>query len=154
MKLQAQHLADYLHCTPVIDWETSAILEQTQAITRGLTPDTAQAQALFAWVRDAIPHAWDIGTDVVTCAVSEGRPPAALWPRGGAKKGFGFLIRKDGAMLYVPVACYGTRDEQAAAALRCGEHRAGCSILVCDAACILVTVQQYRRTVTSNEKSA
>jgi transglutaminase-like putative cysteine protease len=71
MKLQSPHLADYLQCTPIIDWETPAIIAQTQAITRALTHDTAKAQALFEWVRDAIPHSWDIRTDVVTCAASE-----------------------------------------------------------------------------------
>ena len=50
---------------------TPAIIEQTRAVTQGLTHDTAQAQALFEWVRDAIPHAWDIQADVVTCAASE-----------------------------------------------------------------------------------
>ena len=71
MKLQSQHLADYLQCTPIIDWATPAIIAQTQAITRGLTHDTEKAQALFEWVRDAMPHSCDIGTDVVTCAASE-----------------------------------------------------------------------------------
>jgi transglutaminase-like putative cysteine protease len=71
MKLQSPHLADYLKCTPIIDWETPAIIAQTQAITRALTHDTAKAQALFEWVRDAIPHAWDIRNDVVTCTASE-----------------------------------------------------------------------------------
>jgi len=71
MKLQSPHLADYLKCTPIIDWETPAIIEQTQALTRSLTHDTEKARALFEWVRDAIPHSWDIGTDVVTCAASE-----------------------------------------------------------------------------------
>jgi transglutaminase-like putative cysteine protease len=71
MKLQSLHLTDYLKCTPVIDWETPAIIEQTQAITYGLTYDTEKARALFEWVRDVIPHAWDIGTDVVTCTASE-----------------------------------------------------------------------------------
>ena len=56
MKLQSQHLADYLHCTPIIDWETPAIIAQTQAITHGLTHDTEKAHALFEWVRDTIPH--------------------------------------------------------------------------------------------------
>jgi transglutaminase-like putative cysteine protease len=71
MKLQSQHLADYLQCTPIIDWETPAIIAQTRAITRGLTHDTAKAQALFEWVRDAIPHSWDIQTDIVTCTARE-----------------------------------------------------------------------------------
>ena len=34
MQLQSPYLADYLQCTPIIDWETPAIIEQTQAITR------------------------------------------------------------------------------------------------------------------------
>lgn len=42
-----------------------------QTITRFLTRDTEKARALFEWVRDVIPHAWDIGTDVVTCTASE-----------------------------------------------------------------------------------
>jgi transglutaminase-like putative cysteine protease len=71
MKLQSSSLADYLQCTAIIDWDTLAIIEQTRAVTQGLTHDTAKAQALFEWVRDAIPHAWDIQTDVVTCAASE-----------------------------------------------------------------------------------
>jgi transglutaminase-like putative cysteine protease len=71
MKPQSPHLADYLKCTPIIDWETPAIIDQTQAITRSLTRDTEKARTLFEWVRDAIPHSWDIGTDVVTCAASE-----------------------------------------------------------------------------------
>jgi transglutaminase-like putative cysteine protease len=74
MKLQSLHLADYLKCMPIIDWETPAIIEQTQAIIRSLTRDTAKARALFEWVRDAVPHSWDIGTDVVTCAASEVLP--------------------------------------------------------------------------------
>ncbi|MBM3224560.1 MAG: transglutaminase family protein [Candidatus Tectomicrobia bacterium] len=68
MKLQSPHLADCLTCTPISDWETPAIIDQTQAIIRGLMHDMERAQALFEWVRDAIPHSWDIGTDVVTCA--------------------------------------------------------------------------------------
>src|SRR5262245_23131548 len=71
MKLQSPHLTDYLQCTPIIDWATPAIVEQTQTITRGLTHDTAKAQALFEWVRDAIPHSWDARTDIVTCTASE-----------------------------------------------------------------------------------
>jgi transglutaminase-like putative cysteine protease len=71
MKLQSPHLTDYLKCTPIIDWEMPAIVAQTATITRGLTHDTAQAQALFEWVRDTIPHSCDIRTDVVTCTASE-----------------------------------------------------------------------------------
>ena len=71
MKLQSQKLADYLQCTAVIDWQTPAVIEQTQAVTASLTQDIAQAKALFTWVRDMIPHSSDIGADVVTCTASE-----------------------------------------------------------------------------------
>jgi transglutaminase-like putative cysteine protease len=71
MKLQSPHLTDYLKCTPIIDWATPAVIDQTQAITRGFRHDTAKAQALFEWVRDAIPHSWDMRTDIVTCTASE-----------------------------------------------------------------------------------
>ena len=40
MQLQSQNLADYLQCTAVIDWQTPAIIEQTQAVTASLAgPD-------------------------------------------------------------------------------------------------------------------
>ena len=71
MKLQSPYLTDYLKCTPIVDWKTPAVIAQTQAITYGLTHDVAKARALFAWVRDTIPHSRDIGSDVVTCTASE-----------------------------------------------------------------------------------
>jgi transglutaminase-like putative cysteine protease len=71
MRLQSQHLADYLKCTSIIDWETPTIIAQTTAVTRNLIDDVEKARALFEWVRDAIPHSWDIRTEVVTCAASE-----------------------------------------------------------------------------------
>jgi len=66
MKLQSPHLTDYLQCTAVIDWQTPAVITQTQAVTASLTQDIAKAKALFEWVRDTIPHSCDIGADVVT----------------------------------------------------------------------------------------
>lgn len=71
MKLQSHNLTDYLQGTAVIDWKTPTVIEQTQAVTASLTQDIAKAKALFEWVRDTIPHASDIGADVVTCTASE-----------------------------------------------------------------------------------
>jgi transglutaminase-like putative cysteine protease len=71
MQLQSHNLTDYLQCTAVIDWQTPAVIEQTQAVTASLTQDIAKAKALFEWVRDTIPHSSDIGADVVTCTASE-----------------------------------------------------------------------------------
>jgi transglutaminase-like putative cysteine protease len=71
MQPQSQDLTDYLQSTAIIDWQTPAIIEQTQVVTASLTQDMAKARALFEWVRDAIPHSSDIGADVVTCSASE-----------------------------------------------------------------------------------
>src|SRR5215510_16569901 len=71
MKLQSPNLTNYLECTTVIDWQTPAVIEQTQAVTASLTHDIEKAKALFEWVRDTIPHSSDIGADVVTCTASE-----------------------------------------------------------------------------------
>jgi hypothetical protein len=44
MKLQSQKLADYLQCTAVIDWQTPAVIEQTQAVTAsGSVPTTCES---------------------------------------------------------------------------------------------------------------
>jgi transglutaminase-like putative cysteine protease len=71
MHLQSHSLTDYLQCTAVIDWQTPAVIAQTQAITASLPQDITKAKALFEWVRDMIPHSSDIGADVVTCTASE-----------------------------------------------------------------------------------
>src|SRR5215510_8245393 len=71
MKLQSPNLTNYLECTTVIDWQTPAVIEQTQAVTASLTHDIEKAKALFEWVRDTIPHSSDIGADVVTRTASE-----------------------------------------------------------------------------------
>lgn len=71
MKLQSQNLADYLKSTPIMNWDAPAIIAQTQAVTRHLVHDVEQAQALFEWVRDTIPHSSDMQTDLVTCSASD-----------------------------------------------------------------------------------
>ena len=71
MKLQSQHLADYLKSTPIMNWDTPAITAHTHAVTRNLVHDVEKAQALFEWVRDTIPHSNDMATDLVTCAASD-----------------------------------------------------------------------------------
>lgn len=63
MQLQSHNLTDYLQYTAVIDWQTPAVIEQTQAITASLTQDITKAKALFEWVRDMIPHSSDISAD-------------------------------------------------------------------------------------------
>lgn len=64
-------LQDYLRFTPIVDGDHPNVRMHSQHVVRGLQGDVAQVRALFAWVRDTIPHSHDIDTDVVTCAASE-----------------------------------------------------------------------------------
>lgn len=70
MKLLAP-LERYLQATATIDADHPAIVERAQEITAGLRGDVEQAQALFVWVRDTIPHSHDIKAQVVTCSASQ-----------------------------------------------------------------------------------
>ncbi len=71
MILQSAYLNEYLKMTPIIDWNTSNILNTTETVTREQTTDIDKARSLFEWVRDRIPHSKDINSDLVTCKASE-----------------------------------------------------------------------------------
>ena len=71
MTPESTDLSDYLQPTSVIDVETPGIREQAMELIDGLESDVDQARALFEWVRDAIPHSWDIQSRKVTCKASE-----------------------------------------------------------------------------------
>ena len=71
MKLESADLSDYLLSTPVIDVESPGIREKALELIDGMESDVDQARALFEWVRDAIPHSWDIQSRTVTCKASE-----------------------------------------------------------------------------------
>ena len=71
MKLESTNLSDFLEPTPVIDADTLAVLNKVLELTANLTSAVDQARALFEWVRDTIPHSWDIQSRTVTCKASE-----------------------------------------------------------------------------------
>lgn len=71
MKLQSPHLKDYLKASSVIDHDHPAIIAQANELIDHLESDIAKARTLFEWVRDEIPHSWDIGAGIVTCSASE-----------------------------------------------------------------------------------
>lgn len=68
--LETSNLSDYLQTDVVVDWGHPSIRKSASEVTCGLTSDVHQAQALFEWVRDTIPHARDAEREEVTCAAS------------------------------------------------------------------------------------
>jgi len=68
---ESDDLNDYLVSDTIIDWQTPAIREKAQELTRSLPDEVAKARCLYEWVRDAIPHSHDAGLDVATCTASE-----------------------------------------------------------------------------------
>ena len=71
MKLQSPHLKDYLKASPVIDCDHPEIVAKANELVDELQDDVGKARALFEWVRDEIPHSWDICAGVLTCSSSE-----------------------------------------------------------------------------------
>ncbi len=63
--------ATCLTATDVIDAHHALVAQAAAAATVGLTTDVERARAVFAWVRDEIPHSWDIRSTKVTCAASD-----------------------------------------------------------------------------------
>ncbi len=71
LQLETSNLSAYLAASEVIDFEHPAIEAiATQLIQSQLT-DVAQAQRIYEFVRDEIPHSFDITGRVVTCHASD-----------------------------------------------------------------------------------
>lgn len=98
----------YLEDTSLIDWQTPAVLEKARAVAGPHEGDVARARALFEWVRDEIPHSFDIETDVLTCnagqvlregtglCYAKSHLLAALLRANGIPAGFGYQrLRRD-----------------------------------------------------------
>ncbi len=71
MKPESTRLSDFLRPTPVIDSDAPVIRNKALELSASLKRDVEQARALFEWVRDTIPHSWDIQSRTVTCKASE-----------------------------------------------------------------------------------
>lgn len=71
MKQVSADIGNYLRSTDVLDWETPLVSEAASRAASGIETDVAQAQAIFEFVRDTIPHSWDIKSQTVTCSASE-----------------------------------------------------------------------------------
>lgn len=68
---ESDDLSEYLVSDTIVDWQTPAVLQKAQELTRSLTDEVAKARCLYEWVRDAIPHSNDAGLDILTCTASE-----------------------------------------------------------------------------------
>lgn len=70
MKLTAPHEA-YLLAGPMIDFHEPRIQEFLRTFPRTSGGETALARDLYEFVRDAVAHSWDIGSERVTARASD-----------------------------------------------------------------------------------
>lgn len=101
-------LAGYLEDTSLIDWQSPPVYECAREIVRDRAGNVDRARVLFEWVRDEIPHSFDIETDVLTCnagrvlrertglCYAKSHLLAALLRANGIPAGFGYQrLRRD-----------------------------------------------------------
>jgi transglutaminase-like putative cysteine protease len=62
---------EYLKPTDIIDWEHPAVINRARKLSSGLESSADIARRCFEWVRDRIPHSYDVQKNVVTCRASE-----------------------------------------------------------------------------------
>lgn len=68
---QSSPLEAYLRADEVIDWQDPSILAFLDGTGWKDLPEIERARAAYEYVRDEIPHAWDVQSTVVTCRASE-----------------------------------------------------------------------------------
>lgn len=61
---------DYLKSSPVIDYNHEAVRQAAIAASAQAHDEIEIAKAIFEFVRDRIPHTFDIGASEVTCSAS------------------------------------------------------------------------------------
>ncbi len=71
MTPETDDLQPYLKSTPIIDANHRDVAATARRVTADASSDVDKARRLFEWVRDTIPHSWDIQTRVVTCRASD-----------------------------------------------------------------------------------
>ena len=71
MIAESNNLNDYLRSTRIIDADNPLIIEKAEQIIGEVSSDVEKGRMLFEWVRDEIPHSWDIHSEIVTCSASE-----------------------------------------------------------------------------------
>lgn len=71
MHPESSNLPDYLASDTIVDWQSPAIRDKAQELTRHLATEIDKVRCLYEWVRDSIHHSNDAGHDLVTCTASE-----------------------------------------------------------------------------------
>ena len=71
MIAESDNLKDYLKSTPIIDADNPLIIKKAKQIIEEVSSEVEKGRILFEWVRDEIPHSWDIHSEIVTCSASE-----------------------------------------------------------------------------------
>ena len=64
-------MKQYLQSTPIVDWQTPAVLECALNLGRTSVDTLDTARACFEFVRDGISHSGDDRAAVTTCRASE-----------------------------------------------------------------------------------
>jgi transglutaminase-like putative cysteine protease len=108
MQPEDQEFNGYLEDTIVIDWQSPAVMAKSRELVADCRSEEERVRALYEWVRDEIPHSYDIDTDVVTCRASsvlkegtglcfaKSHLLAALLRASGIPAGFGYQrLRQD-----------------------------------------------------------
>ncbi len=57
--------------TRTIDADNPLIIKKARQIVGEVSSDVEKGRMLFEWVRDEIPHSWDIRSEIVTCRASD-----------------------------------------------------------------------------------
>jgi transglutaminase-like putative cysteine protease len=68
---ESTDLGRYLEDTITIDWQTPRVTERSGAALEGKLSPEDRLRALFAFVRDDIAHAIDVGPELATCSASQ-----------------------------------------------------------------------------------
>jgi transglutaminase-like putative cysteine protease len=71
LQLETSDRDAYLATSEVIDFEQAAIRAIATQLSQSASTDGGQAQCIYEFVRDEIPHSFDIKGRVVTCKASE-----------------------------------------------------------------------------------
>lgn len=71
MTPETDDLTPYLRATAVVDGNHPDVAAKAADVAGDAATDVERARALFEWVRDEIPHSWDIQSRLVTCTASE-----------------------------------------------------------------------------------
>ncbi|MEM9174348.1 MAG: transglutaminase family protein [Myxococcota bacterium] len=68
---ESDDLGRYLEDTITIDWQSPGVMEKARAVLEGEESPESRLEALFRFVRDEIPHAFDVQPEKVTCSASQ-----------------------------------------------------------------------------------